>query len=129
MEQVNVMKIRSAPEREILGLPFARNSYPMWVFDRQSLAFLDVNDAALRQYGYSREEFLTMRIVDIRPVEDVPELVRRTSSPQPLGPTTGAQWRHRARNGGIFPVAITSWEFTFDGRPAELVLARPEKPE
>ena len=123
------MKIETAPQAQVLGIPFARNSHPMWIFDRQTLAFLDVNEAAVRLYGYSREEFLKMRIVDIRPSEDVPELMRQTSSPRPLGPTTGAHWRHRTRSGTIFPVAITSWELNFDGHPAELVLARPEKPE
>jgi PAS domain S-box-containing protein len=123
---VNV-KTRTSPETQVLGIPFARNPHPMWVFDRQNLAFLDVNEAAVRNYGYSREEFLCMKIVDIRPTEDVPELMRHTHSPRPLGPATGAQWRHRARNGAVFPVAITSWELNFDGRPAELVLARPEK--
>ena len=98
----------------------------MWVFDRESLAFLDVNEAAVQQYGYSRQEFLAMKIVDIRPAEDVPLLLRQTQVLRPLGPSTGAHWRHRSRDGTVFPVAITSWELTFRGRAAELVLARRE---
>ncbi len=110
------------PETAVLGIPFAKNSHPMWIFDRETLDFMDVNDAALKLYGYSRQEFLNMKITQIRPPEDVPELLRRTSHPE--GPTTGARWRHRTRNGTVFPVSITSWELTFRGRPAELVLAR-----
>src|SRR5690349_5341508 len=121
------MNTRALPEAEILGIPFARNSHPMWVFDRETLAFLDVNDAAVRQYGYSRQEFLAMKIVDIRPADDVPELLRQTRVLRAKGPSTGANWRHRDHNGTVFPVAITSWELTFHGRPAELVLARREK--
>jgi PAS domain S-box-containing protein len=123
------MNMRALPELEILGIPFARNSHPMWVFDRETLAFLDVNDAAVKQYGYSRQEFLAMKIVDIRPSQDVPELLRQTNVLRAQGPSTGANWRHRDRNGTVFPVAITSWELTFRGRLAELVLARRERPE
>jgi two-component system cell cycle sensor histidine kinase/response regulator CckA len=121
------LKTQAAPEAEVLGIPFARNSHPMWVFDRETLAFLDVNDAAVHHYGYSREEFLSMKIVDIRPTEDVPELLRQTKVLRPQGPSTGAQWRHRARDGTVFSVAITSWDLVFHGRRAELVLARQEK--
>jgi PAS domain S-box-containing protein len=115
------------PEPQVLGIPFARNTHPMWVFDRETLAFLEVNDAAVRNYGYSRQEFLAMKITDIRPPEDVPELLRQTHSPRPQGPSTGEHWRHRTKSGGVFAVAITSWELTFRGRPAELVLARREE--
>ncbi len=111
----------SGPELSLCGIPFARKSHPMWVFDRETLAFLEVNDAAIKKYGYSRAQFLAMSIVEIRPPEDVPELVRKN---RPHGATTGADWRHRIRNGAVVPVAITSWELTFRGRPAELVLAR-----
>ena len=123
------MDLRATAEVEILGIPFARNSHPMWVFDKETLAFLDVNEAAVQQYGYSRHEFLTMKILDIRPPEDVPQLLRQTGPERPQGQSTGAHWRHRSRQGTVFPVAITSWEITFRGRPAELVLARREKPE
>jgi two-component system, cell cycle sensor histidine kinase and response regulator CckA len=119
----------TAPDSEVLGIPFARNSHPMWIFDQENLAFLAVNDAAVQQYGYSRLEFLTMTIADIRPQEDVPELLRQTDRSHPQGQSTGAGWRHRTSTGTVFPVSITSWELTFRGRPAELVLARREKPE
>jgi hypothetical protein len=100
----------------------------MWIFDQETLAFLEVNEAAVRQYGYSRQQFLSMTIVDIRPREDVPELLRHTDRSRPLGQSTGAGWRHKTGSGVVFPVAITTWELTFHGRPAELVLARREKP-
>lgn len=120
------MNTQAAPEAEVMGIPFAKNSHPMWVFDRENLFFLDVNDAAVQHYGYSRQEFLSMKIVDIRPTEDVPELLRQTKVLRPQGPSTGARWRHRARNGEIFFVAITSWALIFHGRQAELVLARKD---
>jgi len=118
------MKPTEAPEAQVAGISFAKNSHAMWVFDLETLEFLDVNDAAVEIYGYSRSEFLKMKITDIRPFEDVPALLRQTRRIE--GPATGAHWRHRTKNGNVFPVAITSWELTFRGRPAELVLARQE---
>jgi hypothetical protein len=101
----------------------------MWIFDRETLAFLDVNDAAVKEYGFSRQEFLTMTLRDIRPTADVPELLRQTEHPRPLGQSTAEKWRHRTRYGDVFEVTITSWELTFHERQAELVLARRETPE
>jgi len=101
----------------------------MWIFDRHSLCFLDVNDAAVEAYGFSREEFLTMTLRDIRPQEDVPELLRQTPNPRPLGQSTAERWRHSDKYGNVFPVIITSWELIFHGQQAELVLARREDAE
>ena len=115
-------------ESSVVGIPFAKNSHPMWIFDRETLAFLDVNDAAIQRYGYSREEFLSMRLTDIRPPECVPELLRRIGDPRARGPSTAELWRHQTKQGVAFPVSITTWELTFNGRPAELVLARSEAP-
>ena len=63
---------------------FEVNPHPMWVYDLETLRFLAVNDAAVRRYGYSREEFLALTIRDIRPPEDVPALlsfVARAAAP------------------------------------------------
>ena len=54
---------------------FEASPMPMWVYDAETLAFLAVNDAAVRHYGYRRDEFLAMRITDIRPPEDVPAML------------------------------------------------------
>ena len=115
------------PEAEILGIPFARSTYPMWVYDRETRKFLEVNDAAVTVYGFTREEFLKMTLLDIRPVEDVPEFLRLTDNPRPLGQSTAEKWRHKTKDGTIVPVIITSWELTYRDRPAELVLARRER--
>lgn len=123
------MKAGTAPERTVLGLPFAVSPHPMWIFDRANHDFLDVNDAAVRKYGYTRREFLTMTILDIRPAADIAELLRQTLDPRLRGSSTAEKWRHQAKDGTVFPVAITSWELTLRGRHAELVLARREEPE
>ena len=58
-------------------LLFDRSPVPMWVFDDETLRFLHVNEAAVRQYGFSMAEFLRMTLEDIRPPEDVPRLRKR----------------------------------------------------
>lgn len=103
-------------------LLFENSPLPMWVYDRETLQFLAVNDAALSYYDYSKEEFLSRTVKEIRPVEDVPALLRALSSTyEGFGPT--AAWRHRKKDGSIVDVEITSHPLQLDGRPAEMVLA------
>lgn len=102
---------------------FEDSPQPMWVYDAETFRFLAVNEAAVRRYGYSREEFLSMTIEDIRPPEEVPALMahlgRRTGTVDASGP-----WRHRARDGSLSEVEISSHAMEFAGRPAWLVLVR-----
>jgi PAS domain S-box-containing protein len=102
-------------------LLFESNPHPIWVYDLQTLAFLAVNPAAIRRYGYSREEFLGMTIKDIRPPEDIPTLLKNVSKVS-SGTDTG-HWRHRKKDGEIIDVEITSHELIFGGRNAEIILA------
>jgi PAS domain S-box-containing protein len=103
-------------------LLFESNPLPMWVYDIETLSFLAVNAAVVRRYGYSEQEFLKMDIKDIRPVEDVPDLIERISN---VGVTFNESrtWRHRKKDGTIIDVEITSHPLTFAGRQAKLVLA------
>jgi two-component system cell cycle sensor histidine kinase/response regulator CckA len=103
-------------------LLFDSNPNPMWVYDRETFAFLTVNEAAVHHYGYTKEEFLTMTIRDIRPADQVPELLRELSAPNP-DPLNPVVWQHRKKNGTIIQVEITAQPTLFRGRPASLVLA------
>jgi PAS domain-containing protein len=60
---------------------FESNPQPMWVFDSETLEFLAVNQAAMRHYGYSIEEFLRMTLRDLRPAEDTPALLEDGHQP------------------------------------------------
>lgn len=94
----------------------------MWVYDRKTLRFLDVNDSAIQLYGYSREEFLSMTILDIRPPEDVPVLL--ASLPTLKGRLDHEDlWRHRRKDGTVFQVEVTSHDTDYDGKFARIVLA------
>ncbi len=107
-------------------LLFESNPHPMWVFDRQTLGFLAVNEAAVRQYGYSRDEFLAMTLRDIRPADEVAEMVRYYESVGkhvPAGQIDHAGvWRHRRKDGSLFEVEVTGSPIHFSGREAALVL-------
>jgi PAS domain S-box-containing protein len=98
---------------------------PTWIFDALTLAMLDVNDAAITNYGYSREQFLSLTILDIRPVEDIQPLLHQVFNPNHKSPSGGELWKHRRKDGTIFAVRVSSHELTFKGRPAKMVSAVP----
>ena len=104
-------------------LLFDSNPVPMWVFDRKSLMFLAVNEAATRQYGFSSQEFLTMTIADIRPDEDIPALLETSAKPV-HGLQEATIWRHRKKDGTIIDVEIVGHNLDFHGIEAELISAR-----
>jgi diguanylate cyclase (GGDEF)-like protein/PAS domain S-box-containing protein len=98
---------------------FADNPQPMWVWERETLRFLEVNNAAVAHYGYSREEFLAMRITDIRPPEEVPALLATLQEPHGL--THAGVWKHRLKDGRIIEVDVTSSDLVFEGADAVLL--------
>jgi PAS domain S-box-containing protein len=101
---------------------FENNPHPTWLFDRETLKFLAVNRAAVRNYGYSSDEFLAMKITDIRPPEDIPKVIEAVGYLTNGKGSTG-HWRHRRKDGKIIDVEITSYALGFGGRPAEVVVA------
>ena len=99
---------------------FAANPRPMWVFELETLNFLEVNQAAVKHYGYSRDEFLDMKITDLRPPEDIPALLSTVQNLRPDLENAGS-WRHILKNGRMIEVDITSHRLQFAGREAVLV--------
>ena len=106
--------------RQRARLLFDGNPQPMWMFEVESLAILAVNDAAVRHYGYSREEFLAMTIMDLRPADD------------DLGAPPASEWasegrgqvaltQHRRRDGSVVDVEVMSHEIQLGPRRARLV--------
>ena len=93
----------------------------MWVLDRQTLAFLAVNKTAIRHYGFSPEEFLSMTIRDIAPETNTPPHLRDTAEiPIPSLSNLGTR-RYRKKDGTIVDVEVTTHALCFEGRDAELV--------
>ncbi|MDQ1699144.1 MAG: hypothetical protein QOG34_1007 [Frankiaceae bacterium] len=101
-------------------LLFAANPQPMWVYDLSTLEFLEVNEAAVRHYGYSREQFLGLLITDIRPGEDVAPLLDGLAGGS-AGRSETDSWRHLLADGRIIDVEITSHRLEFAGHDAVLV--------
>ncbi len=97
--------------------------YPMWIYDIETLKFLQVNQTAIAKYGYTQSEFLTMDLTDIRPVEEVPKLMKNIRKrTKKIQRTSG--WKHRLRDGTLIDVEITSQIITRNGREAGLVIAQ-----
>ncbi len=99
-------------------LLFERNPQPMWAYDAESLAFLAVNEAAIKHYGYSSDEFLRISIKDIRPVQDIPALLEAVTHE-----VTKLERKHRRKDGSLIDVEVTTNNLEWAGRPVRLVLA------
>lgn len=100
---------------------FNRNPHPMWVFHRESLRFLAVNEVAIRLYGYSREEFLRMDLTEIRPPEDIP-LLRASVLSLDREYECLTIWRHFTKAGKLLRVEVRTQEFEFFGQPARMAM-------
>lgn len=103
-------------------LMFNMNPLPMLMLSKPGLEFIDVNDAALKQYGYSREEFLRMTAFDLRPVEDH-ESFRSAIAGSAEGINNFGVWRHRKKNGTVIRVDIMAHTIIYNDKPAWLTLA------
>ena len=108
--------------KEIYENFYKSNPHPMWIYDLETLTFLDVNDAAVQRYGYSEEEFLSMTIRNIRPPEDIPALLENIAKVT-KGLDIAGTWRHIKKDGTLIHVEIISHTLTFMGKRAEMVLA------
>jgi PAS domain S-box-containing protein len=106
-----------------LRLFFESIPLPTWVFDLESLQFIEVNDTALQHYGYTKEEFLAMNVMDIRPAEDIPnlqaalEVIRTKESNTTHG-------RHRCKDGSIIEVQLSWHDLEYNNRHAVLMVAQ-----
>ncbi len=113
------LRLRESERR--YRLYFEQSPVPMWTYDKQSLRFTSVNDAALRAYGYARPEFLAMTIEDIRPDEDIAPLRRMLRQDNSFD---HGVWRHRRKSGDLALVEVSSFDLPEEnGVEQRLVLA------
>jgi len=101
---------------------FDSNPYPMWVYDQESLKFLTINDMAVRNYGYSREEFLNMTLKDIHPSTETPSAMEYLANTQPKVHSAGVL-KHTKKDGTLIDAEVFSHAITFGEKSARLVLA------
>jgi two-component system cell cycle sensor histidine kinase/response regulator CckA len=102
---------------------FAHNPLPMWVFERESLQFLQVNDAALHHYGFERLEFLQMSATDLHPPEEIPRLLKMFHDGSTREKMAG-QWHHRLKGGSIIDVEVFLHSMEYYGRASALMVAQ-----
>jgi diguanylate cyclase (GGDEF)-like protein/PAS domain S-box-containing protein len=114
-EEILSAKIASEQYR----LLFAGNPHPMWMYDRDTLGFLQVNDAAVAHYGYTREEFQTMTLLDVQPdgCREAPAELRTNEPKQLSGP-----WEHQRKDGSIVQADIASHPLIHEGREVTFAL-------
>jgi two-component system cell cycle sensor histidine kinase/response regulator CckA len=121
------IELRLLQSEEQYRLLFDFNPQPMWVYDDETLAFLAVNDSALRHYGYSRAEFLALTVREIRPAEESPvyeeHLARRRAEGERKAFQSARVWKHRRKDGSLIDVEIAVSPIEFQGRQAWLALA------
>jgi PAS domain S-box-containing protein len=113
------LKISEGKYRQLFNL----HPLPLWLYDTETYRFLDVNEASIRHYGYSREEFLSMTIKDIRPAEDLPELEKTLVDTQTSGSYSLGTFRHRKKNGDLIYVEVRSNPVESEGNKARLIIS------
>lgn len=103
-------------------LLFERNPMPLFLLDAETTGFLAVNEAAVRTYGYTRDEFRAMTALEIRPAEEIERMLRGGSNDDGYRRMEG-RWRHLRKDGSILDVAVARHQFRLGGRSVQLVLA------
>jgi two-component system cell cycle sensor histidine kinase/response regulator CckA len=102
---------------------FAHNPFPMWIIEQGSLRILQVNDAAISQYGYDRMEFLQKHAGDLLPAEEVPGVLAAFQEGSPAG-NRAHQCRHRRKDGSVIDVEMFLHKMEYSGTAAALVVAQ-----
>lgn len=101
---------------------FNSSPVPMWIFNRKSLRFLDVNQAAIEHYGYTRIEFLQMTIKDIRPAFEHKRLAEHIKNIQGDQDNKDT-WVHVTKGGEYITVTVVSSNVLFNGEVCRLSVA------
>jgi two-component system cell cycle sensor histidine kinase/response regulator CckA len=116
-----IATLRMSNERH--QLLFEENPLPIWVLDAQTLRYLAINDAMIRTYGYSRDEFLGMSVIELKPPDEVSELVQHISRTSPGAVSHVGVRTHRCKDGTMLDMDITIHAISFEGRRAMLGIA------
>ena len=102
---------------------FINNPMPMWIIDIASFKFLDVNDAAINHYGYSREEFLSMTALDIRPDAEKERYKKADHAPVIGSDYFRGNWKHIKKDGTVIYVEIIAHDIVFEGKKSRFILS------
>ncbi len=103
-------------------LLFESNPMPMWMVSLNDYRIIDVNESATRHYGYSKEEFLSINILKMRPAEDQVKLMQELQRHLP-GISNRGIWRHKKKDGTIIHIEAHAYDFMYEGEKTRLLLA------
>ncbi len=95
---------------------------PVYVFDRDTLLFLEVNETATKSYAYSRDELLGMKIIDLRPPDEIPRMLEILKREGPVS-LVNAPFKHRTRDGRMLDLEVSAHSLEFAGKNAVLSVA------
>lgn len=107
---------------------FESNPEMMWVVDMETLLFLAVNEAAVARYGYTREEFLSMKVTEIRPEGEVSRFLEKLHTHIDNGFHDMGVWEHIDKSGSHFFVHARVNSIEWNHRRAELVMVTEQLP-
>ena len=117
IEAFETIKLNEAKYRFM----FHNNPQPMWIYNVETLSFLEVNEAAINHYGFSQDEFLSMTLCNIYPNNEINKFVESSNSIDNQLNQTG-EWIHKKKNGEIISVEIVSYSIIFNQQNARHVL-------
>ena len=124
VDELGAVSTRLADAERQCREMFEGHPESMWILDAQSLAFLSVNDAAVLRYGYSREEFLALSILDILPQDEIPAAIARFQKIETGQASVTGVSMHYRKDGSLIEVELADHKMQFRGRQAYCVLVR-----
>jgi len=101
---------------------FERNPSPLWIFRTDNFRFVKVNKSAIKMYGYSEHEFLSMTVMDIRPEKEVERFMHSVSNFSPVLNDQGV-WKHKTKKGEFIYASIFASDLYFEGVECRLIMA------
>ena len=101
---------------------FERNPSPLWIFRTDNFRFVKVNKAAIKMYGYTESEFLSMHVMDIRPEKEVQKFLQNAKTVSP-GLSDQGVWKHKTKKGELIYAHIFTSDLNFKGDNCRMVMA------
>ncbi len=102
---------------------FNHSPMPKWIFDLETYSILEVNEAAVKHYGYSRKQFTTMTVKDIHPAEDLERFIQPNIEANSQATFNAEEWRHQKANGDIINVEVSGHPIEYNGRKAMMIIS------
>lgn len=112
----------SKSEAEYRGL-FEFNPNPMWIYDKKTLRFVNVNKVAIEKYKHSKKTFLKMTINDMHPANEIEKVHNYIKNNYSTSINEAPTWKHVIQSGELIDVSIASHDITFKDKPCRLVMA------